>query len=130
MTEKLLTIEEVARYLGLSEEAVKGLVEKGDLPGYKIGGVILRFKKEQVENYCKRRDADGVVKNVLSEERTAKGGYADRQRVWTERKRPSESTHMVRYTFWERLEDFLYYNDFYILSLILLILILLAIFKV
>ena len=39
MHEKLLNIKEVAESLGLSEEEVKDLVSKGEIPAYKIGGV-------------------------------------------------------------------------------------------
>jgi len=112
MSEKLLTIEEVARYLGLSEKAVEDLVEKGELPAYKIGGSFLRFKKEQLDIYRKKRDP-GVIARTPPR---------------PELKESIERGGSTEYTFWERLEDFLYYNDFYILSLILLILIVLAVF--
>ncbi len=101
MEEKLLNIGEVAVYLNMSEEAVRELVQKGDLPAYKIGGALLRFKKEQIEGF--RRGVKPV------------------------RIKPMEAAG-VKYTFWEALEDFLYYNDFYILSFIILVLILLAVF--
>ena len=108
MNEKLLTIGEVAQYLDLSKKAVEELVERGELPGYKIGGSFLRFKREQIELY--RRRAEGHL-------------WVDRRNV----PRPAGIT--TPYTFWERLEDLLYYNDFYILSLILLILIVLVVFE-
>ena len=108
MGEKLLTIEEVARYLNLPGETVKELVEKGELAAYKIGGSFLRFKRDQIEIY--RQRAEGQLRvaghpNVLKAE------------------------NVKPYTFWERFEDFLYYNDFYILSSILLALIVLAVFE-
>ena len=112
MNEKLLTIEEVARHLGLSEKAVEELVKSGELPAYRIGGSLLRFKKEQLEIYRKRRNSGAMARGQLSPER--------RQSIKT-----SDS---AKYSFWEKLEDFLYYNDFYILSLILLILIVLVVF--
>jgi excisionase family DNA binding protein len=118
MTEKLLTVEEVAQYLGLSREAVKELVENGELPAYKIGGSFLRFKKEQIETYCRIRDSSSMTKKALFRDRGVKSNLLERK--------PEDIT---RYTFWERLEDFLYYNDFYILSLILLALIVLAVFE-
>ncbi len=107
MGEKLLTTAEVVRYLGLPEEAVRGLVEKGELPAYKIGGSFLRFKREQIEIY--RRKMEGRVRSSRPDISKADGS--------------------TPYTFGEKLEDFLYYNDFYILSLILLILIILAVFE-
>jgi len=103
MNEKLLNIKEVARNLDISEDAVKGLVEKGELPAYRIGGSFLRFKGDQIEAYLRRKNASSTGQDA--------------------HERFSSS-----YTFLEKLEDFLYYNDFYILSLILLILIALAAF--
>lgn len=131
MQEKLLNIKEVAEYLKLPEDEVKGLVSDGEIPAYKIGGLVLRFKKEQVEHY-RGKKASG-----------SKGGspiYADRLK---EHIAPSEERRKVRggrrvfkregeavsYSFIERLEDFLYYNDFYILSLILLAVVMFAIFE-
>ncbi len=49
MKEKLLTIREVAQYLGVTEKQVVDLSEKGIIPAYKVGGVYLRFKKEQLD---------------------------------------------------------------------------------
>lgn len=53
MAEKLLTIREVAALLGLTEKQVIDLAEEGKIPAYKVGGVYLRFKREQVEEYRK-----------------------------------------------------------------------------
>ena len=115
MEEKLLNIEEVARYLNLSEKTVKQLVEKGDLPAYKIGGVILRFKREQIENYRKRRSSNLMAEKALSQERSTKVNFmpedANKQRLWAGRNDLSKPSK-ISYTFLERLEDFLYYNDF------------------
>ena len=69
MNDRLLNIGEVAHYLDLPEKAVKELVEKGDLPAYKIGGVLLRFKREQVEEFRKRLDSAVMVKKALSQDR-------------------------------------------------------------
>jgi len=51
--EKMLTVRDVSAALGISEKDVLDLTENGALPGYKVGGVYLRFKKEQVEQYKK-----------------------------------------------------------------------------
>ena len=128
MEEKLLNIDEVARYLNLPEKAVRELVEKGDLPAYKIGGSLLRFKKEQVESYRRRRDSVFITEKASYLNKKRQGADIDRQRLWIDRKNTLELSKATSYSFWERLEDFLYYNDFYILSLILLILIVLAVF--
>ena len=117
MDEKLLTITEVAHYLGISEEVVEELVRKGDLPAYKIGENLLRFKKEQVE----KRLAKGIE---------TRGQYGRMER--NERSRMNRTITLnqesTSYTFWERFADFLYYNDFYILSLIILVLTIVLVF--
>jgi excisionase family DNA binding protein len=62
--EKLLTVREVGLMLGISEKEVMDLAESGALPAYKVGGVYLRFKKEQVSLFKKndkRSDADNVI---------------------------------------------------------------------
>jgi len=51
--EKLLTIREVAQILGISEKEVIDLAENGILPAYKIAGVYLRFKRQQIEEFKK-----------------------------------------------------------------------------
>lgn len=115
MSEKLLTLEEVALYLDMSKNELKSLVEKGDLPAYKIGGSFLRFKREHVEDYRRIHDFD--IRLKTERPAWAKRGYVPREAA------------AARYTFWERIKDFLYYNDFYIVSLIALVLIVLAVFE-
>ncbi len=131
MHDKLLNVKEVAEYLSLSEEAVKELVLKGELPAYKVGGMLIRFKKEQVEIYHKKSDAGTIRESApvigRPESRfahlTGDRGAGSGRNVF---RRQGEE---VSYSFLERLEDFLYYNDFYILSLILLALVTFAIFQ-
>jgi excisionase family DNA binding protein len=133
MNEKLLSIEQVAQYLNLPETAIKELVEKGNLPAYKIGGVLLRFKREHVEKFRKRQDSDVMVEKVLSQDRGITNiptpiTDSNNESLWIQRRNAKRMNSNAQYTFLEKLEDFLYYNDFYILSLILLILIALAAF--
>jgi len=92
--EKLWTISEVARFLGIQEEDVEQLVREGRLTGYKLGGRFLRFRPSQVE----------AVKGALHTP-----SQVDRRRgrrrgvVWA-----------------ERLREFLYFYDFYLVSATLL----------
>ena len=44
----LLTEEEVEHYLGMKPEEVQGLVKRGKLTAYRLGGSYLRFRKEEV----------------------------------------------------------------------------------
>ncbi len=95
--EKLLTVREVSMLIGISEKEVLDLAETGLLPAYKVGGVYIRFKQNQVESYR--------LKNK------------------------SQEQMLKEYSFWDRICDFFYYNDFYILSFGLIIGMLLIIFK-
>jgi excisionase family DNA binding protein len=91
--EKMLTVRDVAIMLGVSEKDVLDLTESGLIPGYKVGGVYLRFKKEQVEQYKKSQSH--------LKPKAAKG-EVDGLGV--------------------RVRDFLYFNDFYIFALCFIIL--------
>ena len=46
-----MTIREVSAYLGMTEKEVIDLAENQVIPAYKVGGVYLRFRHDQVEEY-------------------------------------------------------------------------------
>ena len=98
--DKLLTIRDAALILGVSEQEVIDLAGSGELPAYKVGGVYLRFKREQLEEF-----------------RKAHKGLSD-----TEATSQSPS-------FKEKVSDFLYFYDFYILTTLIIILMLVIIFR-
>ncbi len=98
--DKYLNINEAAEYLQISPEEIKKLVDQGKIPAYSIGGVFLRFKKDQIE--------------------ALKGGRFDTRQVSS----PSETHYSSR----EKFKDFLYFNDFYIISVIIVLIILIIIF--
>lgn len=103
MTEKLLNLREVSRYLGISEEDLRKLVDSGEMPAYRLGGTVLRFRKDQVDQVVAR----GMPKVSKPEE---------------------EAQSSFSYNRTERLKDFLYFNDFYIISAIIIIILLIVIF--
>ncbi len=86
----MLTVREVAALLGVFEKDVLDLAEKGAIPAYKIGGLYLRFKQEQVEQYKKT--------------------------VHVQTGRQDKKERLV----WDRVCDFFYFNDFYILAAVLI----------
>jgi excisionase family DNA binding protein len=57
--EKLLTVREVSALLEISEKDVLDLAESGALAAYKVGGVYLRFKPSQVEEFRKKSTSAG-----------------------------------------------------------------------
>ena len=78
MEDDILTIEEVAKYLRVSERTVYDWAQKGEIPSGKIG-TVWRFKKSEIEKWVNERlstssksapaDLSIVVKNILSPER-------------------------------------------------------------
>jgi len=76
---------------------VMDLAENSAIPAYKVGGVYLRFKRGQVEEYRKKTYSNAQTAHKAS--------------------------------FKERVFDFFYYNDFYILSIFLIVVMLFIIFK-
>ncbi|MDD5019004.1 MAG: helix-turn-helix domain-containing protein [Candidatus Omnitrophica bacterium] len=98
VSNKLLTIREVASYLNITEKEVVELAENGAIPAYKVGGVYLRFKKEQLDQ----------VKPRI---------------------KPNQSLVTIEGTLAEKVKDFIYHNDFYILSLVVIFFLLYFIVK-
>lgn len=77
MEDDILTIEEVAKYLRVSDRTVYDWAQKGEIPAGKIG-TVWRFKKSEVEKWVNERLSSGVkqkvenevvVKNILSPDR-------------------------------------------------------------
>lgn len=77
MEDTILTIDEVAKYLRVSERTVYEWAQKGEIPSGKIG-TVWRFKKSDIEKWVNDRlsstkiepvDISVQVKNILSPER-------------------------------------------------------------
>ncbi len=102
MAEKLLTVRDVSLILDITEQEVLDLVENKQLAAYKVGGVYLRFKQEQIAEFRKAfKPASHKNKTIISH----------------------------KYTLKDRISDFVYFNDFYILSVLIILLILVIIFQ-
>ena len=77
MEDDILTIEEVAKYLRVSDRTVYDWAQKGEIPAGKIG-TVWRFKKSEVENWVNAKlssssfsqnDSEIQIKNILSPDR-------------------------------------------------------------
>ena len=101
MSEKLLTVKEAAEYLGISAGEVNNLAEQGKIPAYKVGGVFLRFKKEQL-NFFKDTA-------LLAKRRTGASSLDQ-----------ASPEDIAKQTFLERIGDFIHFNDFYILCVVII----------
>lgn len=105
MNKKFLNMEQVKKILDCSEEEVKKLIKNDVLPFYKIAGQVIRFMEKEVLEL--KEEIQREKKNGVSI------GYSEED---------------YEYTFTEKLVDFLYFNDFYILSILVIFLILAIIF--
>ncbi|MBN2831389.1 MAG: helix-turn-helix domain-containing protein [Candidatus Omnitrophica bacterium] len=98
--EKLLTVREVSILLNVSEKEVMDLAQAGVIPAYKVGGVFLRFKKDQIHDYQKSAHPS-LTKTSLHKPTSLQ----------------------------DKISDFFYFYDFYILSGLLILLLLAVIFQ-
>jgi PTS system nitrogen regulatory IIA component len=87
LEESILTIEEVAKYLRVSERTVYDWAQKGEIPSGKIG-TVWRFKKSEIENWVNNRLAVNryspqltsvQVENILSPDRVVFIDYATKR---------------------------------------------------
>lgn len=84
MEDDILTIEEVAKYLRVSERTVYDWAQKGEIPAGKIG-TVWRFKKSEIERWVNERLSSNKpisslhpvrMRNVLSPDRVVFLEYA------------------------------------------------------
>jgi excisionase family DNA binding protein len=50
-----MTVQETARYLGLSESTIYKMTSKNDIPHSKVGGKKLSFSKETLDQYIRNK---------------------------------------------------------------------------
>jgi len=119
MPPKLLTLSELSNYLGIKEEKIISLVEKKVISAYKIGGELLRFRREQIEAI--RAEIETLVtdedKIVISE---------TRRRV---KERIAGRRSMGGSSLMDKISDFFYFYDFYIATFIISVVLIIAIIR-
>ena len=105
LSEDYLGTKEAAAFLEISEEELRALVIKHQIPSHQVAGVFLRLKKKEVEEL--------KIKWRIERE------------LFPKREQFFSHENIVRKAgFFERLRDFWYFNDFYILCSILTLLLL------
>lgn len=131
MPEKLLNIQEVAKYLVLPEEEVKRLVDIGEIPAYKIGGTFLRFRLEQIQAI--KDEVNSLESSVEKKPEVSVDAKGHESRPYTDLEREIKKREPVirqyDYTFLERMRDLWYFKDFYILSSLVIALIIYIVVK-
>lgn len=111
--EKFLTLTEVAKLLGIGENEAVKLADNGQITAYRIGGNFLRFKLRDIDEY-RKKISDSKRKAEVAEIKP---------------KEFRNSTSGSEYSLRDRVYDFLYYHDFYIVVGLLIMLLLIIIFK-
>jgi len=106
MSDKLLTLKEAADSLSMPEEEVRRLVEVGKLPAYQIAGLYLRFKEEHIISL---KEGHSVERHDLADKDNLAAGN--------------------RYRLFARAKDFFYFNDFYIISTVIVLFLIYIIYK-
>lgn len=132
MPKRLLTISEVAERLSMTEEEVKRLVDVGEIPAYRIGNTFLRFRREQIDAI--RREIDDVEDANPDREKVyvkptdhPKHPFTDLEKTIKNRE---PAVGQYDYTVVERVKDFFYFNDFYIVSFLVIGMLLYVIFRI
>ncbi len=122
MPEKLMTLKELSDYLHIREEKLTALVKEKSLPAYKIGGELLRFRKEQIDAMRAEIESriTGEDRIVVSEARQA---------VKERFTGPHSGLGLRGGSFKDRIEDWFHFNDFYVLSGVLIVILLFIIFR-
>lgn len=103
LKEEYLSIREASELLEISEAELRGLIEKHSIPTHQIAGAFLRLKKKELED----------LKNKWRIEREL---FARDEKEFAH-----NSRIVVKATFFERVADFWYFNDFYILCSVLIV---------
>ncbi len=119
MPEKLLTLRELSEYLGVTEEKINELVRAGVISAYRLGGELLRFRKDQIDAIRSEIDARVTETDRVD---TSEMRTSFKERLQALRSESNSS-------FKERMNDFFYFNDFYIVSTVLIAVLLIAIFR-
>ena len=101
LKEEYLSVHEATELLDVSEEELWALIKKHAIPTHNIAGVFTRLKKSEMEG----------LKNKWRIEREL---FPKPEKYF------SHHTTVREATFFEKLADFWYFNDFYILCAILI----------
>lgn len=105
LKEEYLSIREAAEFLEISETETRGLIEKRQIPTHQIAGAFLRLKKKELEDLKNKWRIERELFARDQEGQFAHGGSVAKAGIF------------------EKLSDFWYFNDFYVMcSLIIFVL--------
>ena len=101
LNEDYMSIKDAASLLDISEAELRGLVQKHRLPSHQVAGAFLRLKRRDVEEL--------KIKWRIEREL-----FPEKEQFF------SHHNTVVRGGFFEKLNDFWYFNDFYIICTLLI----------
>ncbi len=105
LTEDYLSVKDAAAMLEVTETELRELVKKHQVPTHNVAGVFLRMKRKEVEEL--------KIKWRIERELFPK-----------EQKTFAHTSTVKKAGFFSKLADFWYFNDFYILCSVLIVLLL------
>ncbi|MFH1856421.1 MAG: helix-turn-helix domain-containing protein [Candidatus Omnitrophota bacterium] len=110
--DKFLNLSEAAEFLGIDEEELRILAEEGKVPAYKVGGIFLRFKLDQLSGIKTVGDIH-AQDNSLNESPLGAEAFL----------KEDENS------FFGKIADFWHFFDFYVITGLLIIFIIYVILK-
>lgn len=63
MSKSVLTLKEVAEYLGVHPDTIRRQIKKGKIPAFKIG-YVWRFNKESIDKWRKELEEKFINSNT------------------------------------------------------------------
>lgn len=96
----MLSLEETAKYLNLSKDEVKEIARSGEISVYKLGDKYLRFRQDQVVALRKKLIQTSTAPVLI------------------------DKSSLI-----DRLKDFWYFNNFYIISTAIIVILIILILR-
>ena len=73
MSERWMSVEEIADYLGVSKDTIYGWISKREMPAHKVGR-LWKFKSDEVDSWVRVGQAsDEANQHALGARKAAKG---------------------------------------------------------
>ena len=100
LSEEYLSVKEASELLQVSEEELRGLVHKHQLPSHNVAGAFLRLKRKDLEEL--------KIKWRIERE------------LFPKKEKVSHENPIAKADFGDKLADFWYFNDFYIVCAVVI----------
>lgn len=126
ISEKLLTLAEAARRLSLPADDVELLIQEGQLAAFRLGGRHLRIRLADLE--ALQKSEAGGWKSKAGKDLTRRNPASNISRPASDFRGSASSLSLSESPLWDRVVDFLYFNDFYLVGILIFLTLLAIIF--